>query len=142
MNPSAPPTTQTSVTKAQPIEAIRWWTTFNDAVLDSLVARAADSNLDLRQATAAHPPGPLGARHRRLGVSAGRECRRCLYPQRLGRGRDPASSLRRRGVVSTRSVGTSHDLYQAGFDASWELDIFGGVRRSIEAAGADVEVGL
>jgi multidrug efflux system outer membrane protein len=34
------------------------------------------------------------------------------------------------------------DLYQAGFDASWEIDIFGGVRRSIEAANADYQAAL
>jgi NodT family efflux transporter outer membrane factor (OMF) lipoprotein len=34
------------------------------------------------------------------------------------------------------------DLYQAGFDASWEVDIFGGVRRSIEAANADYEAAV
>ena len=34
------------------------------------------------------------------------------------------------------------DLYQAGFDASWEIDIFGGVRRSIEAANADYQAAI
>ena len=35
--------------------------------------------------------------------------------------------------------GTESELYSAGFDAGWELDVFGGVRRSVEAAEADLE---
>jgi NodT family efflux transporter outer membrane factor (OMF) lipoprotein len=38
--------------------------------------------------------------------------------------------------------GVTTDLYQAGFDASWEIDIFGGVRRSIEAANADYQAAI
>jgi outer membrane protein TolC len=36
-------------------------------------------------------------------------------------------------------TGKTNDLYAASFDAGWELDIFGGVRRSVEAAGADLQ---
>jgi NodT family efflux transporter outer membrane factor (OMF) lipoprotein len=38
--------------------------------------------------------------------------------------------------------GVTTDLYQAGFDASWEIDIFGGVRRSVEASSADFEAAV
>ena len=37
------------------------------------------------------------------------------------------------------SPGQSENLFQAGFDATWELDLFGGTRRLIEAAQADIE---
>ena len=37
------------------------------------------------------------------------------------------------------SVAPFRELFQAGLDASWELDIFGGIRRNIEAAGADLQ---
>ncbi len=37
------------------------------------------------------------------------------------------------------SIPSKIQLYQAGFDASWEIDVFGGIRRSVEAADADVE---
>ena len=51
---------------------------------------------------------------------------------------DASASYRR-----SRSGGVgSADLYQAGFDASWEIDVFGGVRRSIEAANADIAVAI
>ncbi len=38
--------------------------------------------------------------------------------------------------------GAETSLYQAGFDAAWELDVFGGIRRDIEAAGADYEASV
>ena len=41
-----------------------------------------------------------------------------------------------RGLNSKRQV----DLYQAGFDAGWEIDVFGGLRREIEAAEDDLEM--
>ena len=42
-------------------------------------------------------------------------------------------------AAKTRGSGKTSDLYAASFDAGWELDIFGGVRRSVEAAEADLE---
>jgi len=44
--------------------------------------------------------------------------------------------------VNGKSEGVITDQYQAGFDAGWELDIFGGVRRAIEAADADLQAAL
>jgi NodT family efflux transporter outer membrane factor (OMF) lipoprotein len=52
------------------------------------------------------------------------------------------------GGVPTSPLGSgglpnvTTDLYQAGFDASWEIDIFGGVRRGIEAANEDYQAAL
>jgi NodT family efflux transporter outer membrane factor (OMF) lipoprotein len=45
-----------------------------------------------------------------------------------------------RGISSGGTGG--HDLYAAGLDATWELDIFGGVRRDIEAAEADIQFAI
>src|SRR5690242_13076565 len=42
----APPTTQASIIVQQPIEIARWWTTFNDPELNSLIGRAVAANLD------------------------------------------------------------------------------------------------
>jgi NodT family efflux transporter outer membrane factor (OMF) lipoprotein len=39
-------------------------------------------------------------------------------------------------------VQTPQNLYQAGFDALWEIDIFGGVRRNVESAGATVQAAI
>jgi NodT family efflux transporter outer membrane factor (OMF) lipoprotein len=93
-----------------------WWTRFGDARLDALVARALAANLELRVADAR--------------VREARALRRIaaapLLP-RLDAGAD--------GSLGT---GATTDLGLAGLDAIWEVDVFGGARRSLEAAEADL----
>jgi len=166
---STAPTTQQSITTQQEAQVAQWWTSFNDPILDSLIARAVESNLDLRQATARI----LQARAARGVVSAG------LWPTLDGAAsfrRSRSGSLSTGGgsgggagatgggasgggsatgagsvtpAVATGSSGSSggssvsttpkpRNFYQAGLDAAWELDLFGGVRRGIEAADADI----
>ncbi len=96
-----------------------WWTTFEDPMLTSLVERAVQSNLDLRLAE---------ARVRQARAARG------VAASGLGPTVDATGSYRRSGIRAVTS-----DLYQAGFDAAWELDIFGGIRRSVEAATANIE---
>lgn len=128
--PTTAPTTQTSQVTAQPVELARWWTIFNDPMLNSLVGQAIEGNLDLRQATSRI----VQARANRGIVSAG------LWPQVNATG-----DYRRSGAgnnVTGGSTGASHDLYQAGLDAAWELDVFGGVRRGVEAADANIQAAI
>ncbi len=111
---------------------VRWWTTFGDQVLTSLVERAVNSNLDLKQAEARI----LQARASRNGVTAG------LWPSVGATG-----SFTRSGSAATTSAGAYDNevysnLYKDGLDAAWELDIFGGVRRDVEAANADVRAAI
>jgi multidrug efflux system outer membrane protein len=101
-----------------------WWTTLNDPVLNSLVNRALANNLDLKKAGAS-----IREAHAKRGVAAAD-----LFPTFDATG----SAARSRTSKSTGS-GSTTTLYNAGFDATWELDIFGGVRRSVEAAEADLE---
>jgi NodT family efflux transporter outer membrane factor (OMF) lipoprotein len=102
-----------------------WWTTFKDPVLDSLVARAVHANPDLRSAAAR----VREARALR-GIAAAD-----LYPTVDATG--GASRARTSETLGEGSGGTSN-LFQAGFDAVWEVDVFGGTRRTVEAADADV----
>lgn len=102
-----------------------WWKQFNDPTLDALIRRAAANNLDLR-----------------IAVARLHEARALLGGARSDRWPtiDSAASYTRNraqlpGFTETPITTTT---YQAGFDASWELDLFGGVRRSVEAAGADL----
>ena len=113
------------------LDVARWWASFEDPVLVSLVERAFASNLDLklaesriRQARAARGISISG-----LGpaVNAGGSFQRSLS--------SPGGGL---GSSTNSSEGTISNLFQAGFDAAWELDIFGGVRRGVEAADADL----
>jgi outer membrane protein, multidrug efflux system len=100
-----------------------WWTTLNDPRLSSLAERAVAGNLNLKKARAR----VREARARRGVAKAG------LFPTLEATG---TGSRSRTGKETGTAVTSS--LYAAGFDAGWELDIFGGVRRSVEAAGADV----
>ena len=103
---------------------IHWWTVFNDPVLTDLVEQAIQTNTDVRKARAR----VLEARARR-GKSASEQ-----YPVLDASGSATYSGARQ------SSGGWRHDeSYMLGFDAGWELDLFGGVRRSIEAAQADLE---
>ncbi|HET9818177.1 MAG TPA: efflux transporter outer membrane subunit [Rhodanobacteraceae bacterium] len=101
-----------------------WWKQFGDPVLDALIQRAAAKNLDLRIAVARLDESRAmlgGAKSQYFpDIEAGISYTR-------SRGQTP-------GVSGQRNTVTA---YQAGFDASWEIDLFGGVRRSVEAAHAD-----
>jgi len=111
-------------------ELARWWTLFDDPTLVSLIEKAVQSNLDLRQAEARIRQ----ARAARGIVAAG-----------IGPTVDATGAYQRSqsaGGANGKSEGVITDQYQTGFDAGWELDIFGGVRRAIEAADADLQAAL
>ena len=100
-----------------------WWTTLNDPELSSLIDRAVLGNLDLKKALAR----VREARARRGVAKAD------LFPTL-----DATGSATWSHSSKDTGTGKTSDLYAASFDAGWELDIFGGVRRSVEAAGADL----
>lgn len=107
----------------------QWWTIFNDPVLVSLEKRALKANLDLQVAQAR-----LRQARASRGIAAGGLGPELDVSGSYQRTRYSSSSTRSSGS----SAGTVGDVYQAGFDASWEVDIFGGLRRNLEAADADV----
>jgi NodT family efflux transporter outer membrane factor (OMF) lipoprotein len=114
---------QAKAAAAGPVAA--WWTTFHDPMLDSLVARAVRANPDLRRAEAR----VREARARHGIVSAD------LYPTVDAAG----GAARRRFSENVADADPGpFNLFEAGFDAAWEIDVFGGTRRGIEAAEADV----
>jgi NodT family efflux transporter outer membrane factor (OMF) lipoprotein len=103
--------------------AAKWWTTLNDPQLSSLIERAIAGNRDLKKAQAR----VREARASRAKTKTG------LFPTVDASG----SATRSRGSEAT-GTGEYRNLYVMGLDAGWELDIFGGVRRSVEAADADL----
>ena len=109
---------------------IDWWTKFQDAQLDSLVARAVKANHELRIAAARVQQARA---EERMAESR-------LYPSvSLGAGAFATHGSEAGFGVPYGIPGVSSNLFQLGFDASYEVDLFGGVRRSIEAAGALAE---
>ena len=113
------------------IDVTSWWKCFNDSTLCELVEKAVRSNHDLklaearlREARAAH------------GIS-----KADLYPRV-----ESSAGFNRRQVSENGPYGYLSDLnyndYRAGFDASWEIDIWGRVRREKQAAKAEDEAAL
>jgi multidrug efflux system outer membrane protein len=111
---------------------VHWWTTFGDQALTSLVERAVNSNLDLKQAEARI----LQERAVRNGVTAG------LWPTAAATGSFTRSGSAAAATTPGARGETYSNLYKDGFDMAWELDLFGGVRRDIEAANADVRAAV
>ena len=148
--------TQTAQATSKPVEAdfgAQWWTLFNDPTLDSLEQQLADANLDVAAASArlrqsraeqriagaeeyptldgaasynrerASPNGILGL----LGVSP------TGTPLESASGSAPLGAA---ALPPPPSGSPAYNLYQFGFDASWEVDIWGRARRGVEAATA------
>lgn len=123
-------------------ESLRnWWRMFDDEMLTSLVVGALESNLDLKQAAA------------RVGEARGARgiARSALQPSiatsegytRVRGG--IAQGLTRNGISSNSSSSRSSlitpfetSVFQLGFDSFWELDLAGGLRKSVTAADADI----
>jgi outer membrane protein, multidrug efflux system len=120
---------QPSVSTAGPARLAMWWRTFNDPELTQLVEEALATNLDVQLAEAR-----LRQARAARGVAVGG-----LWPFVNGSASyDRVHSSANVGAGSGSSDG-DQNLYQAGFDALWELDIFGGLRRNVESASAVVQ---
>ena len=115
-------------------ELVAWWTGFGDAQLGRYVEQALNQNLDLAQASArvAQARAGLGAANAALlpsgnvGAQAARAYQSVETP--LGQVLNAQPGFERYG-----------NAYEANLGASWELDIFGGLRRGREAALADYQ---
>ncbi|MGJ3649963.1 efflux transporter outer membrane subunit [Sphingomonas sp. GlSt437] len=112
----------------------QWWRMYNDPVLDRLVREALTNNTDIRVAAAnlakarAVLSAQRGARLPTTNVSA-------QYQREQSNSASAAAFGGGGGNVQTFQF----DLFQLGFDASYEVDLFGGVTRAIQAARGDTE---
>jgi NodT family efflux transporter outer membrane factor (OMF) lipoprotein len=107
-----------------------WWTTLNDPLLDELIDRAIAQSPTATQARAR-----LAEARARYGVASA-----SLFPgvdASAGVNRTDADS-RTGSDGSNNGVTNGDETYSSGLDASWEIDLFGGQRRAVEAAGAQV----
>ena len=112
-----------------PVEITQWWATFNDPVLTSLIDRAVRSNHDLRVAE-----WRIREARASRGVTAAAAWPTADVSADYSRSRASENAPN----VAPISAGKATDLFQIGFDAGWEIDVFGGVRRAVEAADADI----
>ena len=113
--------------KEQSTALAEWWNTLEDPQLPALIDQALQDNLDLQQAQSR-------VRQARLERTVSRAS---LFPSL-----DADGSARKSYIRDSGGSGSEADAFSAGFDASWEIDLFGGVRRSIEATQADYEAAV
>ncbi len=114
----------------RPAELAEWWNRLDDPVLSELVERATRQGLDLREAL--------------LRVQEARALRGIAASERYPT-LDLGLSYEHRGESENTQIGgfvEDFDLYTAGFDSTWEVDLWGRVRRSVEAADADLEANI
>ncbi|WP_051283872.1 efflux transporter outer membrane subunit [Desulforegula conservatrix] len=118
-------------------ETLEWWAIFKDPVMSSLIKKALEANHDLRMASSR----VRQARAYKTSALSG------LWPKL-----DANASYKKNGSgESEKSLGSEdetplsirnsseYESFRAGFDATWELDFFGGKRREAEAAEADIK---
>jgi outer membrane protein, multidrug efflux system len=136
------PTTRGTDPSSIQQDYMRWWTTLNDAKLNSLIDRAAQNNPDILAAEAR-----IREARANRGVQASG-----LFPQIDAQGQYSKyrESQNTPGLTSAGGGGGSAlpipglegDLWQAGFDMSWEIDVFGGQRRALESADYSVQAAV
>jgi NodT family efflux transporter outer membrane factor (OMF) lipoprotein len=114
-----------------PEEDSTWWSVFQDQPLNSLIETAYHQNLDLKTAATR----VLQAQAQR-NIEAGN-----LFPQSQTAVADYAHAQisRNLNIFNNRraQLPTNFNIWATGFNASWELDIWGRIRRTIESANAD-----
>ena len=129
--PSVP--METSFARGASVDAgpvdLRWWQAFGDPLLDELVREAADGNHDL-QIAVGHV---LEARALRGSAASAQ------LPAVDATGFYARAELSENAPQTPPGAGgEAFDEIQIGFDAAWEVDLWGRVRRSVEAADADL----
>lgn len=103
----------------------QWWTLYRDPLLDRLIEQATETNLDLLTAVAR-----VEETRARLGISTGER-----YPSVDASG----DVIRQRSSENAVGTGYEETFYTPGIGASWEIDLFGRIRRSVEAATAEYQ---
>lgn len=117
--------------QSAPVDNVAWWTVFDDAVLNCLIANVHLQNLDLRAAATRI----LQARAQRDRVAGN------LFPQfQQALAANPRARLSQNlGFPLGPFIKPNFNLWVTGFAASWEIDFWGRYRRAIESADADLD---
>ena len=112
---------------ASPLPA-QWWRLFDDPDLDRLIEKALVHNTDLRQAAA-------NLQRARASLSEANAARVPTGDANASYQRDQLGG----SLAAANSPAVKTDFFKLGYDASYEIDLFGGVARSVQVARANVE---
>ncbi len=107
-----------------PVILAHWWRVLGDPQLSDLEERAIQGNMELQDAQAR-----IREARAMRGISHAR-----LFPSL-----DAGAAASKSRSSESGGTGDEIDRYAVGFDAGWEVDVFGGVQRSVEAAQANLE---
>ncbi len=118
-----------------------WWKGFRDPALNALIARARASNPNLRVAleriTEARALRGIAASQALPQANGSGSYSRERFSENT-RIRSGAAAAAGQGGIPAGNANNPSNLYTTGFDAGWEIDIFGGIRRSVESAEANI----
>ena len=111
-----------------------WWTGFNDPMLTRIVQQTLDQNLDLAASLARVDQARASAKEAGARLLPSGDLDASLSPLHQ-------STEGPLGTVARHLPGYDRDqsVYDVGVGASWEIDLFGGLRRGVEAAGAEAD---
>jgi NodT family efflux transporter outer membrane factor (OMF) lipoprotein len=133
-------TETTALPRSQTVQPDSWWKTFNDPVLDKLISDALTSNLNLKIALERVKDARI-LRSATIAAGLPSLSARTNLSRRLN---SSSSSGAQTGGTSSAIGGAGFgnqliNIFSLGFDAQWELDFFGGIRRAVEAADATID---
>lgn len=124
-----------AATRQQVLQLQNWWKTFHDPILNQLIDQAMRSNLDLK----------LAESRIRASRSQYNATIAAAFPS-LSSHSSVSRRLNNTSGTSGSSAGGGFgvgnqliNIFQIGFDAAWEIDLFGGVQRALEVADANSE---
>ncbi len=138
---------QASAVTEHSAELRDWWKSFDDPTLSSLIDRAVSSNLDVRAAVLridearAQRAISASAFWPTLSADASYSRQRLSETTPTGSLFSSVGNIRLPGGAAI-SIPNPYNQFQLSADASWEIDLFGRVRRSVEAADAGVQVSV
>lgn len=124
--------TQPVAAASAPADLARWWSALGDPELTRLIDTALAENLDLRQA-AARVDEARALRDRVAGDQAPTVAAVASVNHRRQSENGPLP------IDSIPGLDATQTIYDAGFDAAWEFDLFGANRRALEGAGARLQ---
>ena len=128
-------------TSTKPPETDAWWSSFRDSELDSLIARAVNRNLDLKLALERVKEARAASGIARSGYFPSIDANVSATRLRGGFNQGVIRAVPSSAEPNARSNLISPfetNVFQGNLSASWELDVFGGIRRGVQASTADV----
>jgi outer membrane protein, multidrug efflux system len=125
-----------------------WWQSFGDPELTSLIVRAGSANLDLKEAALRIAEARLQEKITAAGELPTLDANASYSSTRFSTSTAQGSLFNALGSfklpqgLSNLSFPNPYNQFQTGFDASWEPDLFGGIKRSEEAGAAQTEAAV